>query len=64
MWSHVSAGICRLLQSLYASDEAALQTYSDDPLLALSGSTAKHDLHACVLVAALLVLGLRLSFHK
>ena len=63
-WSHISAALSRLLQPLFTSEEAALETYSDDPLLAIAGSTATHDRLAAIFISALIVLGLHLSFHK
>ena len=63
-WSHMSAALSRLLQSPFTQGDAALDTYSVDPLLALAGSTDKHDLHACIFMCAILVLGFELSCHK
>ena len=42
-WAHMDALITRLTQSLYKQDETALETYTDDPLLALLGTDEAHN---------------------
>ena len=66
-WAAVAAVLARLLQSLFVTStgqEARLQVYVDDPLLAVRGSQDRRRLLAARFIAGFLILGARLAFPK
>ena len=66
-WSAIAALLFRLVQSCFCNgrgQKARLQVYVDDPLLALRGTYARRRRLAARYLAILIVLGVRLAYHK
>ena len=64
IWCRVAALVMRLTASTFLADEARLQCYVDDPILAMRGSRWLRDRLVALVVVIWRCLGFPLSFRK
>ena len=66
-WAAVASLLNRCSQSLFvtpSAQKACLQTYVDDPILGLQGTSAERRRMAVKLITFFLIMGIGLAFHK
>ena len=66
-WASIASLLARVAQSLYCSphgQEARLQVYVDDPLLATKGTNSRRTLLTALFLACFVILGVKLAFPK